>query len=80
MDMIIRVVGILFFVIIISSWTNRLTGHREGTQTDKAANDDYKLVWCDEFEKTGSPDSANWRYENGFVRNEEWQWYQQRHK
>jgi beta-glucanase (GH16 family) len=38
--------------------------------------DDYKLVWRDEFEKNGSPDSVNWRHENGFVRNEELQWYQ----
>jgi len=37
---------------------------------------DYKLVWSDEFNKDGTPDSANWTYERGFVRNEEDQWYQ----
>ncbi|MEO8854734.1 MAG: glycoside hydrolase family 16 protein [Ginsengibacter sp.] len=37
---------------------------------------DYKLVWADEFNKSGVPDSSNWTYENGFVRNEEFQWYQ----
>jgi beta-glucanase (GH16 family) len=36
----------------------------------------YKLVWSDEFDVDGRPNSANWRYENGFVRNEEDQWYQ----
>jgi len=36
----------------------------------------YKLVWSDEFDVDGRPSSANWRYENGFVRNEEDQWYQ----
>lgn len=36
----------------------------------------YKLVWSDEFEKDGQPDSTKWRYEHGFVRNEEAQWYQ----
>ena len=36
----------------------------------------YKLVWSDEFNKDGSPDSSNWSYETGFVRNEETQWYQ----
>jgi len=36
----------------------------------------YKLVWSDEFEKDGMPDAKNWTYENGFVRNEELQWYQ----
>ncbi len=40
------------------------------------ADRDYKLVWADEFETEGMPDSANWRYEHGFVRNEELQWYQ----
>jgi len=37
---------------------------------------DYKLVWADEFNKSGLPDPANWTYENGFVRNHEFQWYQ----
>lgn len=40
-------------------------------------NDGYKLVWADEFDKDGRPDSLNWRYEKGFVRNHEAQWYQE---
>jgi beta-glucanase (GH16 family) len=36
----------------------------------------YKLVWNDEFNKNGGPDTANWRFEKGFVRNRELQWYQ----
>jgi beta-glucanase (GH16 family) len=36
----------------------------------------YKLVWSDEFDVDGRPSSANWKYEQGFVRNEEDQWYQ----
>jgi beta-glucanase (GH16 family) len=36
----------------------------------------YKLVWADEFNKNGKPDSTNWNYEHGFVRNDEHQWYQ----
>jgi beta-glucanase (GH16 family) len=36
----------------------------------------YKLVWADEFNKDGHPDPCNWTYEHGFVRNEEFQWYQ----
>ena len=35
-----------------------------------------KLVWNDEFNINGKPDTANWRYEIGFVRNQELQWYQ----
>ena len=36
----------------------------------------YKLIWSDEFNETGKPSGSNWSYENGFVRNEEHQWYQ----
>jgi beta-glucanase (GH16 family) len=36
----------------------------------------YKLVWADEFSKNGIPDPSNWTYEKGFVRNNEYQWYQ----
>lgn len=50
-------------------------------QITKAANklykkEGYKLVWADEFNKNGKPDSTNWSYEYGFVRNDEHQWYQ----
>lgn len=34
------------------------------------------LVWNDEFNKDGKPDSVCWIYEKGFVRNKELQWYQ----
>src|SRR5438874_2051513 len=36
----------------------------------------YSLAWAEEFDGTGNPDPKNWRYERGFVRNEELQWYQ----
>ncbi len=36
----------------------------------------WELVWADEFNKPGKPDPANWKFEHGFVRNEEYQWYQ----
>ena len=36
----------------------------------------FKLVWSDEFNTDGPPKSANWHFENGFVRNQELQWYQ----
>jgi beta-glucanase (GH16 family) len=46
------------------------------TSSDKYKNDGYELVWADEFNEKGKPDSVNWNYEYGFVRNEELQWYQ----
>lgn len=36
----------------------------------------WQLIWSDEFDRAGSPDSKNWTYEKGFVRNREEQWYQ----
>lgn len=41
-----------------------------------SAQTDYRLVWSDEFNKDGEPDTAVWNYEEGFARNEELQWYQ----
>jgi beta-glucanase (GH16 family) len=41
-----------------------------------AATNDWKLVWSDEFNTNGPPNPANWNFENGFVRNDELQWYQ----
>ena len=36
----------------------------------------YKLVFHDEFDKDGRPDPDIWRFETGFVRNHEAQYYQ----
>ena len=41
-----------------------------------AAQEEWSLVWSDEFDSNGRPDEASWNYERGFVRNEEAQWYQ----
>ncbi len=40
-----------------------------------ASADEWKLVWSDEFDYTGLPDPAKWRYEEGYVRNQEAQYY-----
>lgn len=36
----------------------------------------YELIWNDEFNAVGRPNEAFWSYENGFIRNQELQWYQ----
>jgi beta-glucanase (GH16 family) len=36
---------------------------------------EWKLVWSDEFDRPGSPDPAKWDYEEGFIRNNESQYY-----
>ncbi len=40
------------------------------------AAEGYQLVWADEFNTNGAPDSTSWSYERGFERNHELQWYQ----
>lgn len=40
------------------------------------ASAQWKLVWADEFDSEGSPDSNIWQPEKGFVRNHEDQWFQ----
>ncbi|OIR12908.1 beta-glucanase precursor [mine drainage metagenome] len=64
--------------IIIVFFTAQLYGNCKDFNSDpiKKKKPKYKLVWADEFNKDGKPDSLNWSYENGFVRNEEVQWYQ----
>lgn len=47
-----------------------------GTTPAIPETDGYKLVWHDEFNKDGPLNAADWAYENGFVRNQELQWYQ----
>ena len=56
------------------SETNKISLKSELRQFKKQG---YKLAWSDEFNKNGDPDSTDWRFEKGFVRNEEFQWYQQ---
>lgn len=55
----------LFFFLILCVFTGY--GQEEG----------YRLVFFDEFNIDGPPDTSNWRFEKGFVRNHEAQWYQE---
>ena len=42
----------------------------------KGELDNLKLIWDDEFDGTGRPDDTKWKFETGFQRNHEDQWYQ----
>jgi beta-glucanase (GH16 family) len=50
--------------------------YKASTASPAFSSENYKLVWADEFNKGGPVDTGNWRFEKGFVRNEENQWYQ----
>lgn len=41
-----------------------------------ARAEEWKLIWSEEFNRNGAPDAAIWNFEEGFMRNEEAQWYQ----
>lgn len=47
----------------------------QSRQPAAAPSHQWKLVWADEFNYTGLPDSSRWDYETGFVRNHEEQYY-----
>lgn len=47
------------------------------TTVSAQANEGYQLIWSEEFDKDGNVDSQKWNFEHGFVRNHEWQWYQE---
>jgi len=68
------------FVIIGLLMLYSCSGSKKTALTSPSGKADeqegYTLVWADEFNNAGPPDSANWRYEKGFVRNNELQWYQ----
>jgi beta-glucanase (GH16 family) len=64
----IKYVGLMIFLLLLYNKKNQAM--------PLPAVPEYKLVWSDEFNADGVPDSAKWRFDSGFVRNEEAQWYQ----
>lgn len=49
--------------------SKKITSRSSTVSSEK--QEGYQLVWADEFNRKGPPDTANWRYEHGYVRNEE---------
>ncbi len=43
-----------------------------------ATESEWQLVWSDDFENDGPPDVTKWSYEEGYVRNNELQYYTSR--
>ncbi len=71
-----RVRSFLFISTILVLSVIGLSMRVKDSDVFNAAGDDYELVWSDEFSIDGRPDTSKWRYEAGFVRNHELQWYQ----
>ncbi|MCG8448291.1 MAG: glycoside hydrolase family 16 protein [Pirellulales bacterium] len=49
--------------------------HFFAAQSLLAESPQWTLVWSDEFDSPGAPDPKKWGYEQGFVRNQEHQFY-----
>ncbi len=64
------------FVLLLSNWL-QYSGDTVTNKNPEQHSDAYRLVWCDEFNYNGTPDTLKWKFENGFKRNNEAQWYQQ---
>ena len=63
--------AVITIFALLTSCADKQKEGKETTASDKS----YQLVWADEFETTGKPDSAKWTYELGFIRANEKQYY-----
>ena len=66
-------------LLVLSICTTGLYGCKtikSSSAADVYSKEGYTLAWADEFNHNGGPDTSSWRFEKGFVRNEEIQWYQ----
>ncbi|MBO7660093.1 MAG: hypothetical protein J6S65_00965, partial [Bacteroidaceae bacterium] len=72
-----------FHSLLLTSYFSSPRGGRVGAFSlillfsSLASAQDWQLVWHDEFDGTGPLNTEVWKAEHGFVRNEEYQWYQE---
>lgn len=67
--------GVIFCMVSVSCVSCKTALESTSRAKARYANDGYQLVWAEEFNQKGKPDTTVWGYEKGFVRNEEAQWY-----
>ena len=66
--------AIVFVLLVVSVGACQTLG-LSVEEAGEARRPGWELVWQDEFEGVGLPDSSKWGYESGFVRNDEKQYY-----
>lgn len=71
----VKIVSLFLIFLVVMHLFSCKSSKAISTKSTEAT-DGYRMVWADEFNKDGAPDSVTWRFENGFVRNLEAQWYQ----
>lgn len=70
-------VTFIFIILFVTKIPAQKTDPYKPDFSKPTAIPGMRLVWNDEFNISGKPDSKNWSHEIGFVRNQELQWYQQ---
>ncbi|MFS4467786.1 family 16 glycosylhydrolase [Maribacter sp. 2210JD10-5] len=70
---------IYIFVLFLFSCNGEPQKKLEEEEASTASKT-YQLVWQDEFDADGTPDSEKWGFEHGFIRNREKQYYTARSK
>ena len=63
----------VIFLAFLAACTGAVNKQNQTVQTKSAT--EWELVWEDNFEGTGLPDSLIWDYEEGYIRNNEAQYY-----
>lgn len=71
-----KIIDRIFLFTIITTGLSACKTFKPSTVENAYRDENYKLVWADEFNNNGKVDSTKWSFEKGFVRNEEFQWYQ----
>jgi beta-glucanase (GH16 family) len=71
-----KIFRLMYILLLIRFFFFLFNDHTNDIEPISYENESYKLVWWDEFEKNGPPDPEKWKFETGFVRNNEAQWYQ----
>ncbi len=69
-----------FFFINVISLLLLFSCSKDKKAAVLSTEDEYKLVWSDEFDYTGKPDTTKWAFEYGYKRNREKQYYTDRLK
>jgi len=67
---------LLSLICSLFFYSASLTSSVQAQSSAARVDTSWRLVWADEFETAGAPDPKNWTFEQGFVRNNELQWYQ----
>lgn len=67
---------LLFLLLLTSGLMSQTTDPYLPDASTPPAVSGMQLMWNDEFNVNGAPNTANWKPETGFVRNQELQYYQ----